>query len=502
MKYIGALDQGTTSTRFIIFDERNNIISTAQMEHRQIYPRPGWVEHNPEEIWNNTCLVIESALEKAGLRGDELSGVGITNQRETVIAFDKTTGKPYHNAIVWQDLRGADFIDNKLRKSVSEDWIRKKTGLLFSPYFSGSKIRWLLDNVPAVKRAEEKGSLLFGTIDTYMTYKLTGGKAMVTDVTNASRYMLMNIEEEKWDKELLEIFGVKESSLPEIVSSSGVIYGYTDPDGPFGASIPVCGILGDQQAALFGQACFDKGNSKCTYGTGCFMLMNIGEKPILSKNGLLTTVAWKLNGKTTYALEGSVFIGGASVQWLRDGLKVISDASDSEKQAKKVESSNGVYLVPAFVGLGTPYWDDDVRGALFGVTRATNKYHIIRATLESIAFQSKDVFDVMIKEANINIKSLQVDGGATANNILMQFQSDILQIDVNKPACLETTALGVAYLAGLKSKYYDDLASISDSHECVATYSPKLSKKEVDKLWKGWKCAVKAAMIFKPGEEQ
>ena len=268
MKYIGALDQGTTSTRFIIFDERNNIISTSQMEHRQIYPRPGWVEHNPDEIWNNTCLVIESALEKAGLRGDELSGVGITNQRETVIAFDKTTGKPYHNAIVWQDLRGADFIDNKLRKSVSEDWIRKKTGLLFSPYFSGSKIRWLLDNVPAVKRAEEKGSLLFGTIDTYMTYKLTGGKAMVTDVTNASRYMLMNIEEERWDKELLEIFGVKESSLPEIVSSSGVIYGYTDPDGPFGASIPVCGILGDQQAALFGQACFDKGNSKCTYGTG------------------------------------------------------------------------------------------------------------------------------------------------------------------------------------------------------------------------------------------
>ena len=302
----------------------------------------------------------------------------------------------------------------------------------------------------------------------------------------------------RWDKQLLSLFNIPACMLPRVCESS-YDYGIASA---FHNRVHILGVAGDQQASLFGHCCFESGQSKNTYGTGCFMLMNIGEKPILSKNGLLTTVAWKLNGKTTYALEGSVFIGGASVQWLRDGLKVISDASDSEKQAKKVESSNGVYLVPAFVGLGTPYWDDDVRGALFGVTRATNKYHIIRATLESIAFQSKDVFDVMIKEANINIKSLQVDGGATANNILMQFQSDILQIDVNKPACLETTALGVAYLAGLKSKYYDDLASISDSHECVATYSPKLSKKEVDKLWKGWKCAVKAAMIFKPGEEQ
>ena len=379
-----------------------------------------------------------------------------------------------------------------------KDFIHERTGLLINPYFSASKIRFILDHIENGQQRAENGELLFGTIDTWLIYKMSNGKKHLTDVTNASRTMLYNIFSMRWDKQLLSLFNIPACMLPRVCESS-YDYGIASA---FHNRVHILGVAGDQQASLFGHCCFESGQSKNTYGTGCFMLMNIGEKPILSKNGLLTTVAWKLNGKTTYALEGSVFIGGASVQWLRDGLKVISDASDSEKQAKKVESSNGVYLVPAFVGLGTPYWDDDVRGALFGVTRATNKYHIIRATLESIAFQSKDVFDVMIKEANINIKSLQVDGGATANNILMQFQSDILQIDVNKPACLETTALGVAYLAGLKSKYYEDLASINDSHECVATYSPKLSKKEVDKLWKGWKCAVKAAMMFKPGEEQ
>ena len=491
MKYIGALDQGTTSTRFIIFDERNNIISTSQMEHRQIYPRPGWVEHNPEEIWNNTCLVIESALEKAGLRGDELSGVGITNQRETVIAFDKTTGKPYHNAIVWQDLRGADFIDNKLRKSVSEDWIRKKTGLLFSPYFSGSKIRWLLDNVPAVKRAEEKGSLLFGTIDTYMTYKLTGGKAMVTDVTNASRYMLMNIEEEKWDKELLEIFGVKESSLPEIVSSSGVIYGYTDPDGPFGAAIPVCGILGDQQAALFGQACFDKGNSKCTYGTGCFMLLNIGEDVCYSSHGLITTIGYRIQGeKTVYALEGSVAVAGSLVQWVRDNLKMVTSAKELDELAMSVQDCGGVYIVPAFAGLFAPYWRSDARGVIAGLTGYASREHICRAVLEATAFQAYDIASAMESDSSVEIESLKVDGGMTNSWPLMAFQSDILSKPVIRPVIVETTALGAAYAAGLTVGVWKDKEELRSYWKEQTRWTPTMDDKERQKKVGFWKKAV------------
>ncbi len=349
MKYIGALDQGTTSTRFIIFDENNNIVSTSQIEHKQIYPRPGWVEHNPEEIWRNTCAVITDSLEKTGIQGDDIVAIGITNQRETIIAFDRETGKSYHNAIVWQDLRGSDYIDNVLSKIVSEDFIRQKTGLLYSPYFSASKIRWLLDNIPAVKKNADTGRLVFGTIDTYMTYRLTGGKALITDVTNASRYMLMNIATQKWDDELLSIIGVKKECLPEIVSSSGVIYGYTDPDGPFKASIPVCGILGDQMAALFGQACFDKGSSKCTYGTGCFMLANIGEEICYSQHGLLTTVAYRIEGeKPIYALEGSVAVAGSLVQWVRDNLKMVSSAKELDELALSVQDCGGVIYCTSF----------------------------------------------------------------------------------------------------------------------------------------------------------
>lgn len=495
LKYVLAIDQGTTSSRAILFDKQGHKVAMASREVKCLYPNEGYVEEDAMEIWISVVDVCNEVLIKSNTTWNQIDSIGITNQRETTVVWDKETGQPVYNAIVWQSRQSSQICDSLLHK---KDFIHERTGLLINPYFSASKIRFILDHIENGQQRAENGELLFGTIDTWLIYKMSNGKKHLTDVTNASRTMLYNIFSMRWDKQLLSLFNIPACMLPRVCESS-YDYGIASA---FNNHVHILGVAGDQQASLFGHCCFESGQSKNTYGTGCFMLMNIGEKPILSKNGLLTTVAWKINGKTTYALEGSVFIGGASVQWLRDGLKVISDASDSEKQAKKVESSNGVYLVPAFVGLGTPYWDDDVRGALFGVTRATNKYHIIRATLESIAFQSKDVFDVMIKEANINIKSLQVDGGATANNILMQFQSDILQIDVNKPACLETTALGVAYLAGLKSKYYDDLASISDSHECVATYSPKLSKKEVDKLWKGWKCAVKAAMIFKPGEEQ
>lgn len=502
MKYVGALDQGTTSTRFIIFNEQNKIVSSAQMEHKQIYPKPGWVEHNPEEIWKNTCQIISDALEKAGLTGEDISAIGITNQRETIIAFDRETGKPYHNAIVWQDLRGADFINKELSKKVSEDWIRQKTGLVYSPYFSGSKIRWLLDNVQSVKNNAETGRLVFGTIDTYLTYRLTGGKALVTDVTNASRYMLMNIASQKWDDELLSLFGIKKECLPKIQSSSGVIYGYTDPDGPFKAAVPVCGILGDQQAALFGQACFDKGNSKCTYGTGCFLLANVGEDICYSSHGLITTVGYRIEGeKTTYALEGSVAVAGSLVQWVRDNLKMVKDAKELDALAMSVGDCGGVYIVPAFAGLFAPYWRSDARGVIAGLTGYADRAHICRAVLEATAFQAYDIFKAMEGDSGVALSSLKVDGGMTNSWPLMAFQSDILNKPVIRPVITETTALGAAYAAGLSVGVWKDKESLRSYWREQTRWTPTMDDKEREKKVGFWKKAVSRTLGWVVTEE-
>lgn len=492
-KYILAIDQGTTSSRAIIFDECGHKIAMASREVKCIYPFEGYVEEDAMEIWISVVDVTNEVLIKSDISWNDIDSIGITNQRETTIIWDKQTGLPVYNAIVWQSRQSSSICDSYIDK---KQFIHKRTGLLLNPYFSASKIRFILDHIPNGQKRAENGELMFGTIDTWLIYKMTNGKKHLTDVSNASRTMLFNIFKLKWDDELLALFNIPKIILPRVCESS-FDYGIASS---FSSKVHIYGVAGDQQASLFGHNCFKVGQSKNTYGTGCFMLLNIGDKPILSSNGLLTTVAWSVDKKICYALEGSVFIGGAAIQWLRDGLKVINDAADSEHQAKKISDSAGVYLVPAFVGLGTPYWDDEVKGALFGITRATTKYHIIRATLEAIAFQCKDVFDVMEKESGIKIDSLQVDGGATANNILMQFQSDILGIDVNKPECLETTALGAAYLAGLKSGYWKDINDICSSHSFKMTYNPKMSAKEIDRRYEGWKCAVKATMIFKPGK--
>ena len=492
-KYILALDQGTTSSRAIIFDECGHKIAQASREVTCLYPEEGYVEANPMEIWISIVDVTNEVLINSNLTWKNIDSIGITNQRETTIIWEKKTGKPVYNAIVWQSRQSAKICDEYLDK---KDYIHKRTGLLLNPYFSASKIRFILDHIPNGQERAEQGELMFGTVDSWLIYKMTNGKKHLTDVSNASRTMLFNINTLKWDKGLLELFNIPKVMLPHVCDSS-FDYGVASA---FNNRVHILGVAGDQQASLFGHNCFAKGQSKNTYGTGCFMLMNIGDKPILSKNGLLTTVAWSIDKKVCYALEGSVFIGGAAIQWLRDGLKVISDAADSEHQAKKINDSMGVYLVPAFVGLGTPYWDDDVKGAMFGITRATTKAHIIRATLESIAYQSKDVFDIMEEESNIKIKSLQVDGGATANNILMQFQSDILNIKVYKPECLETTALGAAYLAGLKSGYWKSLDDVCSSHAFKQTYSPNMNEEEIARRYAGWKEAVKATMMFKPGK--
>lgn len=501
MKYVGALDQGTTSTRFIIFDEKNTIVASSQLEHRQIFPKPGWVEHNPEEIWKNTCFVISDALEKAGLLGENISAIGITNQRETIIPFDKVTGKSYHNAIVWQDLRGEDLI-NKLKAEVSEEYIREKTGLLYSPYFSASKIRWLLDNVANVRRKVNSGNCVFGTIDTYLTFKLTGGRAYVTDVTNASRYMLMNIQSLDWDDDMLRIYGIDRASLPEIVSSSGVIYGYTDIDGPFKAEIPVCGILGDQQAALFGQACYDPGESKCTYGTGCFMLANTGEKLCYSEHGLLTTVGYRLEGKApVYALEGSVAVAGSLVQWTRDSLKMVSSAKELDELASSVPDSGGVYIVPAFAGLFAPYWRSDARGVIAGLTGFANRAHICRAVLEATAFQANDIFTVMEMDSGIKINSLKVDGGMTNSAPLMAFQSDILALPVIRPMIVETTALGAAYAAGLTVGVWKDIDSLRSYWKEQLRWTPTMDDKEREKKVRFWKKAVSRTLDWETGKD-
>lgn len=490
-KFVLAIDQGTTSTRAILFDKFGMPRFKAQREVPLIYPKSGWVEEDAIEVYTSVIDVINELLIRSNLTLKNIDSIGITNQRETTVIWNKETGLPVCNAIVWQSRQSQEICDALEDK---KDFIKEKTGLVINPYFSASKIRFILDKYNLQKEAEE-GKLLFGTIDSWLIYKLTLGKVHATDITNASRTMLFNIFEKKWDDDLLKLFNIPKCMLPSVHECS---YHYGDATLMFASTtIPITGVAGDQQASLFGQTCFDKGNIKNTYGTGCFMLMNIGDTPTISKSGLLTTVAWSINGTTTYALEGSVFIGGAAIQWLRDEMKLISKASDSEISAQKVDDSNGVYVVPAFVGLGTPYWDDQVRGAVFGLTRATNKYHFVRATLEAIAYQSKDLMETIKKDSNIEINQLNVDGGATANNYLMQFQSDIIELPIELPSCLETTALGAAFFAGLYTGFYKSQEEIKKSRNIEREFKPSMSHKEVEERYKKWKIAVEATRVFR-----
>ena len=486
-KYILAFDQGTTSSRAILFDKDINIISVAQKEFTQIFPKPGWVEHDPMEIWQSQIEVAREAVAKANIQPNEIAAIGITNQRETAIVWDKETGKPIYNAIVWQDRRTAGFCD-ELKKRGLEDYVKENTGLVIDAYFSGTKINWILDNVEGARQKAHEGKLCFGTVDTWLIWNLTNGKVYATDYSNASRTLVYNIKTLQWDKKLLQELDITAIGLPEVLPSSG-IFGTTHSDVFFDTEIPIAGVAGDQQSALFGQCCFEPGTAKNTYGTGCFMLMNTGTEPVTSKHGLLTTIAWSLNGKIEYALEGSVFIAGAAIQWLRDGLKIIDTATDSEYFAMKVEDTGGVYVVPAFAGLGAPYWDMYARGGIFGLTRGTKKAHLIRATLESLAYQTYDILEVMEKDANIQLKSLKVDGGACANNLLMQFQSDILQVNVERPKVIETTALGAAYLAGLAVGYFK-IEDLSKNKPIDTCFEPKMKSEKREKIVKGWKKAV------------
>lgn len=494
-EFILTIDQGTTSTRAILFNRKGEIVHTAQREFRQIFPKPGWVEHNASEIWGTVLSVIASVLTESGHQPEDIEGIGITNQRETTVIWDKRTGQPVYNAIVWQSRQTQPIIE-ELRKAGKEESIRQKTGLRLDPYFSGSKVKWILDEVEGVREQAEKGELLFGTIDSFLIWKLSEGAVHVTDYSNASRTMLFNIHELQWDKEICELLEIPMGMLPEVRMSSE-IYAQTAPSVFFGASVPIAGAAGDQQCALFGQTCFHEGMAKNTYGTGCFMLLNTGEQPVTSDNGLLTTIAWGLDGKITYALEGSVFVAGSAIQWLRDGMRMLQKAADSEMYSTRIASTDGVYVVPAFVGLGTPYWDSDTRGAVFGLTRGTEKEHFIRATVESLAYQTKDVLLTMEKDAGIDIDILRVDGGAVANSFLMQFQSDLLQIEVEQSAYLETTALGAAYLAGLATGFFESCESVEALWASEKTYSPKMEVEERDALYNGWIKAVEAARAFK-----
>lgn len=491
-KYILAFDQGTTSSRAIIFNNNGEIVKIAQKEFPQYYPKPGWVEHDPMEIWGSQSGVAGEVLETAGIRADEIAAIGITNQRETTVVWDKNTGKPIYNAIVWQCRRTAEICED-LKNRGLEEYIRENTGLVIDAYFSGTKIKWILDNVEGARERAEKGELLFGNIDTWLIWNLTRGKVHVTDYTNASRTMLYNIKELKWDENLLRELNIPKSMLPKVMPSSS-IYGYTDPNVFGGVKIPIAGIAGDQQAALFGQACFKPGMAKNTYGTGCFLLMNTGDEIVKSNNGLITTIAWGLDGKVEYALEGSVFVAGAVVQWLRDELKLIHEAKDSEYFAQKVENSNGVYLVPAFTGLGAPYWNMEARGAIVGITRGVNKNHIIRAALESIAYETRDVLEIMEEDSNIKLKELRVDGGASANNFLMQFQSDILGVPIKRPNIIETTALGAAYLAGLAVGFWSCKEEIWEKWNVDMSFKPNMDDEKRGNLYKGWKKAVKRVL--------
>ena len=489
-KYIMALDAGTTSNRCILFNEKGEMCSVAQKEFTQYFPQPGWVEHDAAEIWLTQYAVASEALSKVGATAKDIAAIGITNQRETTVVWDKETGEPVHHAIVWQDRRTAAFCDGLREKGLNETF-RSKTGLVLDPYFSGTKIRWILDNVPGAREKAEAGKLLFGTVETWLIWKLTGGKVHVTDYSNASRTLLFNIVDLKWDEELMEILGVPAAMLPEAKPSS-CVYGETAAD-LFGGPIPISGAAGDQQAALFGQTCFTAGEAKNTYGTGCFMLMNTGDKPVFSKNGLVTTIAWGLDGKVTYALEGSIFVAGSAIQWLRDQLKVVDSASDSEYFASKVKDTNGCYVVPAFAGLGAPHWDAYARGTIVGLTRGVNRYHIIRATLESLAYQTYDVLGAMEADSGIRLTALKVDGGASANNLLMQMQADINQAPVNRPTCVETTAMGAAYLAGLAVGYWKSKDDVIANWAIDKVFGPSITPVDRDKKLAGWKKAVKCA---------
>ena len=488
-RYVVALDQGTTSSRAIIFDHDARIVAVSQREFTQHYPQPGWVEHDPMEIWATQSSTLTEALAKSGIHNDEIAAIGITNQRETTVVWEKATGKPVYNAIVWQCRRTAAICE-ELKARGLDNYVRENTGLLLDAYFSGTKVKWILDNVEGAREKAERGELLFGTVDTWLIWKMTNGEVHVTDPTNASRTMLYNIRDLQWDGHILQELGIPASMLPQVRPSSEV-YGYTTRGG--GAQIPISGIAGDQQAALFGQLCFEKGMAKNTYGTGCFLLMNTGETPVKSESGLLTTIAVGPTGNVNYALEGSVFMGGATVQWLRDELRLIDDATDTGYFAGKVKDSNGVYLVPAFVGLGAPYWDPYARGAIVGLTRGANRNHIIRAALESIAYQSRDVLDAMQKDSGIHLASLKVDGGAVANDFLMQFQSDIMGTTVVRPKLIETTALGAAFLAGLAVGFWKSTAELSDKFSIDREFEPTLPAEQREQLYAGWQKAVTRA---------
>ncbi len=492
-KFILALDQGTTSSRAVVFDEKGTIVSVAQKEFTQYFPKPGWVEHDAVEIWSTQAGMAAEATAKKGLTGADIAAIGITNQRETVVVWDKQTGEPVYNAIVWQDKRTADYCDT-LKKMGKEPMIREKTGLVIDSYFSGTKAKWILDNVEGARKRAEAGELLLGTIDTWLIWNMTKGNLHITDVTNASRTLLFNINTLEWDDELLELLTVPKSMLPQIKQSSEV-YGYTHPNF-FAVKIPIAGIAGDQQAALFGQMCTKPGMVKNTYGTGCFMLMNIGDTPTVSKNNLLTTVAWKINGKTTYALEGSIFIAGAVVQWLRDSLKIIKNSADVEKLAASVDTSEGVYFVPAFAGLGAPHWNQRAQGTIFGLTRGSTDAHIARAALESVAYQTMDILKAMEADSGVSIKELRVDGGATVNKMLMQFQADVLNTSTVRPKIVETTVMGAAYLAGLAVGYWKNLDEIQEIWQTDIHFNPTKDRDAINAGITGWYKAIDAVQYY------
>ncbi|MGY6771526.1 glycerol kinase GlpK [Gallibacterium sp. ZY190522] len=499
-KYIIALDQGTTSSRAVLLDHDANIVGIAQREFTQIYPKTGWVEHDPMEIWATQSSTLNEVVAKTGITSDQIAAIGITNQRETTIVWNKNTGKPIYNAIVWQCRRTAEFCDQLKAKGYT-DYIRNTTGLVVDPYFSGTKVKWILDNVEGAREQAEKGELLFGTVDTWLIWKLTQGRVHVTDYTNASRTMMFNIHTKQWDDKMLEILDIPRNMLPEVKNSSE-IYGQTNIGGKGGVRIPIAGIAGDQQAALYGHLCVNAGQAKNTYGTGCFMLMNTGDKAITSQNGLLTTICCNAKGEPAYALEGSVFIAGASIQWLRDELKIVHDSADTEYFAQKVPDCNGVYVVPAFTGLGAPYWDPYARGAIVGLSRGANRNHIVRATLESIAYQTKDVLEAMLSDSGEKLKALRVDGGATANNFLMQFQADILNTQVERPTVKEVTALGAAYLAGLATGFWEDLEELRDKASIERTFLPDQNEAKQQRRYKGWKKAVKRALEWAKEDDE
>ena len=498
-KYIMALDAGTTSNRCILFDEAGNICSMAQKEFRQFFPNPGWVEHDANEIWSTQLGVAVEAMSMINAKAADIAAIGITNQRETAIVWNKETGEPVYNAIVWQCRRTSDIADALKAKGL-EKTFQQKTGLIIDAYFSATKIKWILDNVEGARELANEGKLLFGTVETWLIWKFTKGRVHVTDYSNASRTMLFNINTLEWDDEILEELDIPKSMLPEPMPSS-CIYGYTDPTF-LGDEIPIAGAAGDQQAALFGQTCFSEGEAKNTYGTGCFLLMNTGEKPVYSKNGLVTTIAWGLDGKVNYALEGSIFVAGAAIQWLRDGMRLIDSAADSEYMATKVHGTHGCYVVPAFTGLGAPHWDQYARGTIVGITRGTNKNHIIRATLESIALQVCDVIDAMKADAGIDVRALKVDGGASANNFLMQFQADMIDAPVNRPACVESTAIGAAYLAGLAVGYWKTKEDVIKNQQLDRVFPPDMAPEEREAKRKGWNKAVKYAYGWAKDEEE